>query len=193
MGLLAAWAMHAQKHSKRRADTIGTQIPLTEDRQIVICYFQATAKAFQDVLGWPIVDGTLPPKKRLKTLKDNPRVIATMRSILEGIDLREYQDIHFVELYPVPKYLQQVAGRFRRLGSNTSPRYTLWCLANTADERIVPTLINRMNEGGLVDLTDQTGLLNLLDSEQDETFLKNLHAKINQGADIPEDDLEGWF
>lgn len=189
---LAKWTKVNQTLINQRIDGL-LQLPLPEKKTAYITYSPATADCLADRLKIPAISGTISPKKRFKILDDAHHVICTMRSINEGIDLREFSNVVVVELYPVPRYVLQCLARFARMGATESVTITLMLLKGTHDEIIAPALLSRLQsfrmatESGVLG----TGLLDLLTiREDDESFLEDLRASFLAITDVNEEEYD---
>lgn len=169
----------------------------------LLTYFQATADEvagrLEDAIGgWDIkpivfhVDGKVPEKKRqaiIAEAKKTPHAIlvTTMKAVNVGINLTKFSPATFVELYGAPGIMGQAAGRFHRVGGeSTTPYVRFAILEGTEEERIASTLERRMKEHGKVMARGHIDAA-IIDALEEETetpgeFLKRIRAAMNATA-----------
>ena len=139
-----------------------------------------------------VVTGKLAPAKRhgvLAEAKAAPTsiLVATMHSVVEGIDLTPYTHSIFVELYWQPKVMIQTLGRFHRWTSKEKGYAQILVLEGTLEEKIAHVLeqkikdMNSIIEGGASETQMSEALSNTM---SDDEFLAELRkAAKSQYAD----------
>ena len=160
----------------------------------VVTYLRETADSIGTALGWPVVDGSMPAHKRAKLLSKAEPVVLTMMSCTEGLDLRAYTDPLIVEAYPVPRYMEQIIGRFCRLYA-TAPVTVRWLqLTGTSDDIIAARLVDRLQEQAAIMRGNKlrTGLAALLSHDySSDAWLQELNAQLGTAIET-EDAMAGW-
>lgn len=165
-------------------------------KTIFITYLRRTAYALGDLLGCDVVTGELPSKKRLSILSKSKLVVATLRSINEGIELPQFTRIYVVESFPVPLYMTQVLARFIRFGQKVTVFVTFLAFCNTSDEIIPMKLLSRLQEQSKIvpENVLQRDLRNLLTGVgDDDTFLKELCSSLQATGRSTIDDSDWDF
>lgn len=152
-------------------------------RIFVITFFKATARQIAEGLPGALhIDGEASQKERkacLETAKTTPGtvVVATMGSIVEGLNLGWADVVVIAEIDWRPGAITQVLGRFSRLGDQHSTLVECLVLEATLDELKIETVrerintINKVIKAGTSEKALQ-GVLELTEDEQEAALLK---------------------
>lgn len=155
----------------------------------VMCYFRESAKLIADRLkaeGHNVfkLTGEQPAHQRMSLLDEAKKsqtsvIVCTMKSVGIGIDLTQYTQALFAELYYVPETIEQALGRFSRLSGTVPSSVTLLVMEGTLDEHIAHVLEDKLSalnacvkEGATAERTREA-----LGSGED--FIANILDKIN--------------
>jgi len=188
---LAKWRAEQTALVSRRADAIGSEVSKIQGPVCVVTYLRATAKAAAESLGADLVTGELPAATRSAILKQSNNVVCTMMAIAEGLDMRRFTSPIIAEPYPVPRYMEQVIGRFVRLFATEPVTIKLLRLEGTSDEIIADRLVSRMKAQASVlkeSRTRQEFKAALTVDENSDTFLKELREQFTDCND----EEDGW-
>jgi superfamily II DNA or RNA helicase len=156
-----------------------------------VTYLTSTAELLAAQLGAPLITGKLTPKKRREILSVASVVVCSMKSIEVGIDLRRFTNVYIVESFPVPSTMEQMLGRFVRLGGKETINFTFLPMKGTADEIVIPRLVkrleaqNKLRKAGAV----KNGLLDILKQrESDELLQAEMQAALLAGFEVEEEE-----
>ncbi len=119
----------------------------------VLTYLCDSAEQVAKLIGLRavVVTGNEPVRKRLETIEraklgHNTVIVASMKSIQEGIDLTAFPDVLYAELYWSPLVILQSMGRFHRMNSKFPVTYTFAVWANTVEERMAKFLSKKSKD-----------------------------------------------
>lgn len=188
---LKAWNKEQERLTKARVAAVASMNLPTSTA--IVCYLRKTAGVIGTTLNLPVVDGSIPPHKRAELLADAPSAVMTMMAINEGIDLRKFTNVLVVESYPVPRFVEQVLGRFVRLYATEPVHVSFLRLAGTSDTVISERLVARLEEQATLMREGKlrSGILNTLRLNiESDSFLEKLQKEL-QSSDWEESD-DGW-
>jgi SWI/SNF-related matrix-associated actin-dependent regulator 1 of chromatin subfamily A len=129
------------------------------------------------------VDGSTPAGPRVKKINSSKSwahttLIATMHSVNVGIDLTEFTQVFFAEMYSAPAIMLQAVGRFNRLSSKAPVNVQLCCEKGSDDERMSRNLKKKVEdisaaigEGHSEELVSDAFVMT---EEQEQEFLSEL-------------------
>lgn len=128
------------------------------------------ASGYADKYGGVLVTGALPPDQRARVLEEakahpNCVLVATMDSVVEGIDLTKFTQVALAELSYSPRIVVQVLGRFSRLSGRVPSTINILVKSGTISEVIAAKLcdkistINALVKGGTTDTALEQALL----------------------------------
>lgn len=97
------------------------------------------------------VDGDVPIKARMRKIDDAKRtpgsiLVSTMHAINVGINLIEWTEPIFAEIYPTPGVMVQALGRFPRIGSTDSVTVYVLVLQGTHEEQQCANLREKVKD-----------------------------------------------
>ncbi len=160
-----------------------------ESHVCLFTYAIATAEKLGEVLraeghNTLVVTGKIPVGKRHGVLNEAKAqktsiLVASMKSVQEGIDLTPYTTSAIVELYWQPKVMIQVLGRLHRWTSKKKGRCEILVVEGTIEEKIAHVVSQKMKdmkqvlEHGMSDEQLDDALSNEL---SDDEFLAQLRA-----------------
>ena len=196
---LKGWVAHQRgKFPRKLAALQSGALGLDPTQQTAyICFARSSAQIISEAIpDVAYVTGDMPVKKRLRTLATSKHVAVTMKSIQEGLDLRQFTQVVLIESYPVPLYLEQVLARFVRLGASAKVTIILLGLRGTCDEILLEQLVHRLNQIATVSTHNdvQAQLMQMLSVDEDSAeFLEDLHTTLFAGGGYTDKlDVEGW-
>lgn len=135
------------------------------------------------------VDGELSIDKREETLREaryrsRSIVVATIGSVMEGIDLTWNSTAIFAEMVYSPRQMVQVLGRFSRLSGTIPTRVLLLILEATNDEYVAAVILRKLTEANkvLTPGTDAEKMIKALVPDEDEEYFKNRLIQISEGG-----------
>ncbi len=159
----------------------------------IVCYLRKTAELISEALGLPAVTGDIPAHKRADVLAGTDSAVVTMMAINEGIDLRKFTNVIVAESYPVPRFVEQVIGRFVRLFAAEPVTVSFLRLSGTSDVVISERLVDRLQEQAAVAASGKLrqGIENTLRMNyESDTFLESLKDQLTSSSWEETDD--GW-
>jgi superfamily II DNA or RNA helicase len=120
----------------------------SDEHSCVLVYHRSLAKQIAEALSALCITGEMPPEKRhevIREAKDNRQtLVATMRSVGQGIDLTFFDQCLFAELPCQLEVMVQTLGRFSRLSGRTPTKVSLLVLENTLDELVAGRLLAKV-------------------------------------------------
>lgn len=185
---LALWRKEQSALSSTRVAALGTVIAAIPESEpvAVVTYLRETAERVAAQYGLTHIDGSILPHKRADLLAQSSRIAITMMCANEGIDLRKYTNVIVAESYPVPRFVEQMLGRFIRLFATNPVSITFATLAGTSDVIITNRLVDRLKEQSVLISAGKirSGLLDSLERDTNSAdFLAEIADQLGSWDD----------
>lgn len=190
---LKAWQAEQTRNAARRVAALSTHGIPTDRPYAIVTYLKDTALRAAKAFQIPLITGEMPAHKRVELLREAPAFVATMMAINEGLSLPRFTNVYILESYPVPRFVEQVCGRFVRAYATAPVQITFCQLAGTSDDIITYRLCERLREQDALYRSGEIrrGMQDTLTlNVNSEEFLQGLHESLAGPANEEENEWE---